>query len=113
MTNTEAMHQHILNAYHFAKQAHERCYYDTNMQTPADKTAALALTARSASHYAAAAAIYLENQDDEDTATPKILKQFQRVTAEMRKECIEGNNLTSCHIELDYLEDLLHKNGYC
>lgn len=69
MTNTEAMHQHILSAYHFAKQAHERCYYDTDTQTPADKTAALALTAHSVSHYAAAAALYLSNRDDEDTAT--------------------------------------------
>ena len=114
MTNTEAMHQHILSAYHFAKQAHERCYYDTDTQTPADKTAALALTARSVSNYAAAAALYLENQDDEDTAIPKILKQFQRVTAEMRKVYDDSkNNLTSYHIELDYLEDLLHENGYC
>lgn len=113
MTSTETRRQHILSAYHFAKQSLDLCHDSEATDTPANKTAALAMTARCVSHYAAAAAIFLSDPDDDDASTPAILKQFQRVTAEIQKVINGSSDRTPCHMELNYLEDLLHENGYC
>lgn len=113
MNDRDKIRELLTKAFQYVKQAHERCYDNLDTGVQANLTVALSLAASCTSCYAAAAAIYLTASELEEDNTAEILRQFERVTGEVR--IVYGQtsrNLTGLHIEIDYLERMLSENGY-
>lgn len=107
MTPAEQIRELLKEAYSLAQKAHEKSYRDIDTNTAPSKHAVMSYICASISKYNAAAAIYWAHPELEDEKFLKLLRQFDRVTAEGKKFYNQPNNTTGFFLELTDLEDML------